>query len=487
MSGTWSPPVNVRHELRLDRVLLVVNGQPWQKLGTREISPAADRYAMVEAAVGTVEGLEASRLEIDRPGLSYTADTLATLLDEDPAASCSSSSAATRPPGCPTWERADEVRSSRPSWSSSAPRPRTAEPPAGWSWVRVEVPRLEVSSTDLRARWPTAARSTTCSRPRSSRRSIASACTSRRRAPTEPKRLDHPPPAGPGGRHGGPHPRPAWAWPSPACRPSRTAPPATTRRRRLPAIPATRPGRAHAHHGGAAARPGGVLAGAWLLSLEPGDDGGSVLLVPTATVVPADGGDGGETTLAEVFRRDGAAAAAQAMGRAVTVAVTEHTEVDDDRWAHLIDPVGQVEVTLDEATGARPAGECGAGARRGRTVPGGPRLGRDRPRPPRPPAVFWNAWLPLVAEAGPDAFPARSARASAGSCWAWRAVGGQRRRCGPPRGGCGRGPADAVVSGVTASCSGPTPRCWASSWPGRSVPGLALLRRPHPVRLLNGT
>jgi len=91
--GTFDPPhvghlvtaVNVRHELRLDRVLLVVNDQPWQKLGTREITPSEDRFAMVEAAVEGVEGLEASRLEIDRGGMSYTADTLAELLAEDPS------------------------------------------------------------------------------------------------------------------------------------------------------------------------------------------------------------------------------------------------------------------------------------------------------------------------------------------------------------------------------------------------------------------
>ena len=41
---------------------------------------------MVEAAVADVEGLEASRLELDAGGPSYTADTLATLLAEDPPA-----------------------------------------------------------------------------------------------------------------------------------------------------------------------------------------------------------------------------------------------------------------------------------------------------------------------------------------------------------------------------------------------------------------
>ncbi|MEO7573899.1 MAG: adenylyltransferase/cytidyltransferase family protein, partial [Acidimicrobiales bacterium] len=90
--GTFDPPhvghlisaVNVRHELALDRVLLVVNNLPWQKTGSRAISPAEDRFAMVAAAVAEVEGLEASRLEIEAGGPSYTAATLATLLGEDP-------------------------------------------------------------------------------------------------------------------------------------------------------------------------------------------------------------------------------------------------------------------------------------------------------------------------------------------------------------------------------------------------------------------
>src|SRR5206468_2026144 len=90
--GTFDPPhvghlaaaVNVRHELQLDRVLLVVNNEPWQKVGSREISPAVDRLAMVAAAVGAVEGLEASSIELEAGGPSYTADTLAALRGEDP-------------------------------------------------------------------------------------------------------------------------------------------------------------------------------------------------------------------------------------------------------------------------------------------------------------------------------------------------------------------------------------------------------------------
>jgi nicotinate-nucleotide adenylyltransferase len=158
--GTFDPPhvghlvtaVNVRHELRLDRVLLVVNDQPWQKLGTRDITPAEDRFAMVEAAVGKVEGIEASRLEIERGGMSYTADTLAALRAADPARELFVILGTDAAQGLPTWERADEVRQLATIVVVERPGSGEGQAPPGWSWRRVEVPRLEVSSTDLRAR-----------------------------------------------------------------------------------------------------------------------------------------------------------------------------------------------------------------------------------------------------------------------------------------------------------------------------------------------
>jgi nicotinate-nucleotide adenylyltransferase len=158
--GTFDPPhvghlvtaVNVRHELALDRVLLVVNDQPWQKLGTRDITAADDRLAMVEAAVRDVAGLEASAIELERGGMSYTADTLAQLLAEDPTLDLFVILGSDAALGLPTWERADEVRSLATIVVVERPGGGEGEPPVGWSWIRVEVPRLEVSSTDLRAR-----------------------------------------------------------------------------------------------------------------------------------------------------------------------------------------------------------------------------------------------------------------------------------------------------------------------------------------------
>lgn len=158
--GTFDPPhvghlvaaVNVRHELTLDRVLLVVNHQPWQKVGLREISDPEDRFAMVCAAVGKVEGLEASRIEIDRGGMSYTADTLTAVRATEPACELFVILGSDAAVALPSWERADEVRSLATIVVVERPGDTEHEPPPGWSWVRVEVPRLEVSSTDLRAR-----------------------------------------------------------------------------------------------------------------------------------------------------------------------------------------------------------------------------------------------------------------------------------------------------------------------------------------------
>jgi nicotinate-nucleotide adenylyltransferase len=158
--GTFDPPhvghlvtaVNVRYELSLDRVLLVVADQPWQKVGTRDISSPEDRFAMVEAAGGDNEGLEASRIEVDRGGMSYTADTLSELLAGDPALDLYVILGSDAAVGLPGWERAGEVRALSTIVVVERPGSGEGEPPPGWSWVRVEVPRLEVSSTDLRAR-----------------------------------------------------------------------------------------------------------------------------------------------------------------------------------------------------------------------------------------------------------------------------------------------------------------------------------------------
>jgi nicotinate-nucleotide adenylyltransferase len=157
--GTFDPPhvghlvtaVNVGHELALDRVILMVANLPWQKMGTRSITPAADRLAMVAAAVADVPRLVVGDHEIRAGGHSYTADTLATLADEHPGAELFTIVGDDAAAGIHSWERADEVIERSQLVVVDRPgAPVHLDP--GIDWIRVEVPRLEVSSTDLRDR-----------------------------------------------------------------------------------------------------------------------------------------------------------------------------------------------------------------------------------------------------------------------------------------------------------------------------------------------
>jgi nicotinate-nucleotide adenylyltransferase len=158
--GTFDPPhlghlvvaVNVRHALALDRVLFVVANEPWQKVDERRVSPAEHRLALVEAAVDGVEGVEASRIELDRGGPSYSADTLRELRTTDASADLFLVLGYDAAVSIPTWERADELGSLATLVVVDRPGSDGEALPEGYRWVRVEAPRLEISSTDLRER-----------------------------------------------------------------------------------------------------------------------------------------------------------------------------------------------------------------------------------------------------------------------------------------------------------------------------------------------
>ena len=87
LGGTFDP-IHFAHlalaqeaaeSLGLERVLFVPAGSPPHKPGI-EISPGADRLAMVELAIAGNDRFAASRLELDRNGPSYSVDTLEALL-----------------------------------------------------------------------------------------------------------------------------------------------------------------------------------------------------------------------------------------------------------------------------------------------------------------------------------------------------------------------------------------------------------------------
>lgn len=156
--GTFDPvhvghviaAAEARSTLHLDRVLFVVAGDPWQKRG-RVAASAPDRLALVEAAVGGIDGLEASAIEVERTGPSVTADTLEALGAAENELFLMLGADAVANMG--TWKRLDDTRDLATVVVIERAGDAHAEPPgSGWRFVRVSIPRLDITSTDLRSR-----------------------------------------------------------------------------------------------------------------------------------------------------------------------------------------------------------------------------------------------------------------------------------------------------------------------------------------------
>lgn len=94
LGGTFDPP-HIGHllaasdaceALSLDKLLFVPAAVPPYKSRSVQGSPA-QRLRMLELTIGNDPRFEASRLEVDRDGLSFTADTLAALSAQSPGTS----------------------------------------------------------------------------------------------------------------------------------------------------------------------------------------------------------------------------------------------------------------------------------------------------------------------------------------------------------------------------------------------------------------
>ena len=129
-------------QLNCDRVLLVVAGDPWQKAGRVEAS-AADRLAMATLAVEGLAGIEVCDLEVNREGPSYTIDTIEAL--EAPGRTLLLILGEDALRGLDAWHRSAELRDKVElvGVARAGRRPRGVE-------EAVEIPRLDIASTDLR-------------------------------------------------------------------------------------------------------------------------------------------------------------------------------------------------------------------------------------------------------------------------------------------------------------------------------------------------
>lgn len=161
LGGTFDPPhfghlaaaLEVRHRLRLSVVLFVVANDPWQKSALQPVTPARIRLEMVRAAIGGLDGLEASSLEIDRGGESYMADTLQELRSQHPGAELMLVVGSDTAQGLDTWKRPAELRELSTTVVVDRAGRSGGRPGEGWPAVVVEAPGLDISSCDIRARF----------------------------------------------------------------------------------------------------------------------------------------------------------------------------------------------------------------------------------------------------------------------------------------------------------------------------------------------
>ena len=157
--GTFDPPHvghliaarAVRHACSIDHMLFVVANQPWQKeRESRRISSAEDRLAMVQAAVAKLSWCEASSLEIDRGGNSYTADTLEQLGEEMPDCEMFVVIGSDIVPHLNTWERPEAIKRLAEVIVVERPGSVGLDFPEGWTGTRVAGKLIDISSTELR-------------------------------------------------------------------------------------------------------------------------------------------------------------------------------------------------------------------------------------------------------------------------------------------------------------------------------------------------
>jgi nicotinate-nucleotide adenylyltransferase len=153
---------NAREQCRLDRVIFVPAGLPPHKQDQPRAS-AEDRIAMLQLAIAGHEAFEISRSEVDRPGVSYTVDTLRYFRSAWPEAEFFLILGGDMLRDLPTWREAAEVLrlatpavASRPGWQEwNEEQLNTIASPAQIEQIRslvIQMPMVDFRSSEIRRR-----------------------------------------------------------------------------------------------------------------------------------------------------------------------------------------------------------------------------------------------------------------------------------------------------------------------------------------------
>lgn len=160
MGGTFDPvhhghlvaASEVQSRFDLDEVVFVPTGRPWQK-ADGQVSPPEHRYLMTVIATASNPRFTVSRVDVDRPGPTYTIDTLRDLSAQRPdselffitGADALSQILGWKDVG-EMWDLAHFIGVTRPGHDlldTGLPRERVS---------LLEVPAMAISSTDCRDR-----------------------------------------------------------------------------------------------------------------------------------------------------------------------------------------------------------------------------------------------------------------------------------------------------------------------------------------------
>jgi nicotinate-nucleotide adenylyltransferase len=160
MGGTFDPihhghlvaASEVGHFFSLEEVIFVPTGQPWQK-DERTVSAAEDRYLMTVIATASNPRFSVSRVDIDRPGETYTIDTLRELRAvRGPDADFFFITGADALARMMSWRDADELFRLAHFVGCTRPGHRLSDAELPERVSLIEIPALAISSTACRQR-----------------------------------------------------------------------------------------------------------------------------------------------------------------------------------------------------------------------------------------------------------------------------------------------------------------------------------------------
>ena len=166
LGGTFDPPHiahlvmadQARCQLGLSCVVVVPAGQPPHKLG-RPVTPIEHRLAMTQLAIAGDPGLALSRVDVDRPGPHYTADTLALLRAAHPDDELYLLIGSDSLRDLTAWRDPERVVAQarlavmrRPDAELDLPRLESALPGISARVEWLDAPWLDISSSDIQRR-----------------------------------------------------------------------------------------------------------------------------------------------------------------------------------------------------------------------------------------------------------------------------------------------------------------------------------------------